>query len=37
MRGLQKPREPHHCPRLLVFGLQDGRVKDFQEQLKTSR
>lgn len=23
-RVLQKPREPHHCPRLLVFGLQDG-------------
>lgn len=28
---------PHHSPGLLVFGLQDARVEDLQEQLQTSR
>lgn len=27
----------HHSPGLLVFGLQDARVEDLQEQLQTSR
>lgn len=27
----------HHCPRLLVLGLQNGRVEDLQQQLKPSR
>lgn len=35
--GLKRPREPHHGPGFLVFRFQDGRVKDLQEQLQTSR